>query len=173
METQEQIRLYRISQPYLKYLHQFESKVMCNKEGMHDRPHLGILLEKNGNKYFAPLSSYKPKKHDRINNHSIFKILDTDQTKLAVIQFNNMIPILESEITEIIFEDEEEHYKNFLQKEYLFIDRNSEEIRRKADKLYRDVVEKENPFFIGISNNFKLLEEKYLDFKAIPEVKSL
>ena len=173
MGTQEQIRLYRISQRYLTYLHQFEPKVMCHKEGMHDRPHLGILLQKGDHKYFAPISSYKQKKHDKITNHSIFKILDENQTKIAVIQFNNMIPILESEITEIIFANEEERYKNFLQKEYLFIDKNSEEILRKADKLYKDVVEKKNPFFVRISNDFTLLEEKYLDFKAVPEMKSL
>ena len=173
METQEKIRLYRIAQPYLQYLHKIEPKVMCNKEGMYDRPHVGILLIQNGHRYFAPLSSYKPSKHDKINNHSIFKILDTDQTKLAVIQFNNMIPILDSVITEMDFEKEKEDYKILLQKEYLFISRNSDDICEKAEKLYKDVVEKQSSFFTRISNNFTLLEEKYTDFPLQTPSKSL
>lgn len=172
METQKTILLYRISQPYLQFLHQIESKVMCNKDGLYDRPHVGILLQQNEHKYFAPLSSYKPK-HDRINNHSIFKISDTNGRKLSVIQFNNMIPILDSEITEMNFDDEAEDYKILLQKEYFFIDRNSEEICQKAEKLYRDVVVTENPFFVKISNNFVLLEEKYKEFAAFSQSESL
>lgn len=172
METQQTLLLYRISQPYLQYLFQFEPKVMCNKDGLYDRPHVGILLEQNGHKYFAPLSSYKPK-HERIKNYAIFRVLDTNGKKLSVIQFNNMIPILDSEITEIDFDNEPEDYKILLQKEYLFIEKNSEDILTKAAKVYKDVVETQNPFFVRISNNFNLLEEKYIHFRATPRVESL
>ena len=83
--------------------------------------------------YFAPLSSYKEAKHGKINNNTVFKIHNRNNTKkLAVIHLNNMFPIIPSEIETIDFNQQEAKYRNLLRDEYRFVIQNQEAIRDRA-----------------------------------------
>ena len=53
--------LVRVDTNYIKYLKQFDSNVQDNSNQKKNKPYLGVLLEKNGEKYFVPLSSPKEK----------------------------------------------------------------------------------------------------------------
>lgn len=57
----ESLILVRLDSKYCDYLRQFDKKVSCNYDRKELRPFIGVLFEVNDCKYFAPLSSPKPK----------------------------------------------------------------------------------------------------------------
>lgn len=61
------LEIYEIDLSYIEYLSNFEEHLFKNKKITQDfsRKYIGIILEINGFKYFAPLSSFKPK-HRRL-----------------------------------------------------------------------------------------------------------
>jgi protein AbiQ len=162
---EEKLQFYRITDLYLNYLKGFESKIHTNYPHR-DKPHIGVLIIIGIHQYFAPLSSYKPEKYDRIKNwnKTIFKVYGKDENeKLSVIHINNMFPIIQTEIERLDFSLEEQHYSNLLEKEYRFIVENQEAIRNRAHELYQDVL-KGTSFYTSLSNNFALLEKEYRNF---------
>lgn len=57
------MKLYYIKNNYIEYLRQFDIKVAENKK--ESRPYIGIVLQIESIKYYAPFSSPKPK-HKRM-----------------------------------------------------------------------------------------------------------
>ena len=59
-------RLFMIKDDYINFCTKYDKKVQKNKEGNRkfSKKYLGVVLEVNNFKYFVPLSSYKPEKHD-------------------------------------------------------------------------------------------------------------
>ena len=57
----EKLKLYTVDDDYIEYLKHFDKQVMFSKgdDYLTDRKYLGVVLEINGFKYFAPLSSPK------------------------------------------------------------------------------------------------------------------
>ena len=55
------IRIYEIKSEYVKYLGNYQKHIFSQSNGKERRKYIGIVLEINGMKYFAPLSSYKDK----------------------------------------------------------------------------------------------------------------
>lgn len=158
------MNFYRITDEYIQFLKQIDGKILNNFNENQRRPYCGVIITIGVHQYFAPLSSYKPKKHDKIRNNTIFKVYGKDETeKLAVIHLNNMFPILQSEIEWMDFSLEGEKYKTLLEKEYSYIISNQEDIKNKALKLYHDV-KKGNSFLKKLSCDFILLEENYIKF---------
>ena len=84
------IMLYEVCPQYINYLQPYAPHLFHNKKpGQHNnRKYIGVVLEVNGFKYFAPMSSYKPK-HDKMNESLDFIKLG----KYSVINLNNMFPI--------------------------------------------------------------------------------
>lgn len=157
------MQFYRITDRYLNFLRGIDNKIHPNYPHI-SKPHVGVIININSHQYFAPLSSYKPK-HDKIKNHSIYKIYgDTNKKeKLSVIHLNNMFPIIQTEIERIDFSLEEAKYKTLLEKEYSYIISHQEDIRKKAFQLYNDVINKKT-FFKNISCDFEKLEKQYITF---------
>ena len=162
---EEKLQFYRITDAYLNYLKAIEPKIHTNYPHR-AKPHIGILINIGVHQYFAPISSYKPQKYDRIKNwnKTIFKVYGKDENeKLSVIHLNNMFPIIQTEIEHMEFKLEEQAYQSLLEKEYRFIVENQADIRNRAHELYQDVL-KGNPFYSRLSNNFLLLEQEYRRF---------
>ena len=61
------LEIYEIDSSYIEYLSAFEEHLFRNKKVTQDfsRKYIGIILEIEGFKYFAPLSSFKTK-HKRL-----------------------------------------------------------------------------------------------------------
>ena len=53
--------LIRVNQEYIKFLRKFDNHVQDNSNEKNNKPYLGVLLEKDEQKYFVPLSSPKEK----------------------------------------------------------------------------------------------------------------
>lgn len=65
----QHLKLYEIKKEYIHYLHTYQSHLFYDNGS---RKYIGILLEIHGVKYFAPLSSFKPK-HRQMNEGPVTK----------------------------------------------------------------------------------------------------
>lgn len=158
MQKNETLKFYIVDDKYIEYISKFDNHVSWNKE--QKRPYIGIVLKVEKYLYFAPLYSYK-KGYDKYKeNPSFIRIEDRKGRFVSIIRFAEMIPVPKNSIQLLDFNARDDKYKNLLQAESDFINDNKIIIYSKAKKIYRNVVKIKNPFFINISCNFKLLEEK-------------
>lgn len=120
---------YVVDKDYIRYLIQFDSRVGYVEYGEKLKLHVGVLLTVNSYHYYVPISSAKPK-HQRMSNSLDFhKLQDADTGYLyAVLNLNNMIPVPDSCITQLKYnqvgqfrsfrnEKEKNDYIYLLQKE--------------------------------------------------------
>ena len=66
------LKFYNIDNNYINYLYQFDNKVPYNKD--QKRPYIGIIIEVNNMKYFAPLFSPKQVHSKYSDNPTYMKI---------------------------------------------------------------------------------------------------
>ena len=88
----DKLLFYEIDNKYIDFLSKFSEHLFHNAKitQTYTRKYIGILFEINDLKYFAPLSSFKPK-HKRLSETVDFiKIGD-----MAVINLNNMFPVID------------------------------------------------------------------------------
>ncbi|ELZ1193207.1 type III toxin-antitoxin system ToxN/AbiQ family toxin [Vibrio cholerae] len=156
------MKFYTVSNEFISQLKKVEDKVRDNKTL---RPYVGVVIEVGEFKYLSPLTSHKPK-HDKIksNNPLIFKIHEVgdESVKLGMLQLNNMIPVIDTEIELLNIEAQSPKYKGLLEKQQKFLRKNQEEIKEKAKELREKVIEnlanKEN-FLVKMSCDFEALEK--------------
>lgn len=163
---------YVVDKNYIKYLIRFDSRVGYVEYGEKLKLHVGVLLTVNSYRYYVPISSAKPKHQRMSNNLDFHKLQDADTGYLyAVLNLNNMIPVPDSCITQLkynqieqfrSFSDEKEKndYIYLLQKEKAIIDSMQSAIQRKAEKLYEKCLRIPESSLASRCCNFKLLEEK-------------
>lgn len=151
----EKLKFYNIDDNYIKYLYEFDKKVPFNKDNK--RPYIGIVLEINGTKYFAPMFSPK-KQHSKYKSNATYIRIGEG---LGILRLNNMIPVEDKNLKYINFNDiKDNKYKYLLIQQNNFIQRNTEKIRENANKLYKFVTIDKKVFFTNLCCNFELLEEK-------------
>ena len=135
-----------------------------------------MLFEVGSCKYFAALSSPKPK-HLKIEDKLDF--LKIDNGKLGAINFNNMIPVTNNnvEIIDLNYvsnSKKEEKYLKLLKEQFYWLNRHSFKIYSNSRRLYGLYIN--NMLSKGIKDrccNFPLLEEKCIEYnnsKALQEV---
>lgn len=165
------LKFYTVSTAYLDHLQAVEPKVYYAKGAayINAKPYIGIVLEISGHKFIAPLTSYKPKQ-DTIKSSSpaAFKLHERGNpgNKLGMVSLNNMIPIIDSEITPLDLEAQSHGYKKMLYKQFEFIKANSEEIKDKAAKLHHHVTVIRTPFYVKISCDFNVMIDASRTFGA-------
>lgn len=163
----EELLFYVVDKNYIKFLSKFESHVSYNKdEKGHSRPYLGIVLKVEKYNYFVPLYSYKKHYEKYKNNPSFFFVYDRKNKPLAIIKFSAMIPVpLGSNTIELLqYEKQDKKYKDLISAEYRYINSNKEEIYKRANKMYIAVTKHKNNFLKSIACDFKLLEQKSLEY---------
>ena len=150
----EALKLYRISERYIRFLHGTDSRVQDNKNRR--RPYVGVVLYVGEFRYFVPMESPKPNHANIKNGHHILKL---DGGKLGILGFNNMIPVREAAIIPFnIDEEPDKKYAELLRRQVSIINRNKADIYDHATKTYYGVVKKKNAFLINICCDFKKLE---------------
>lgn len=126
------------------------------------RKYIGILLKINEINYIAPLSSYKDK-HAKMKDEIDFIKIGTK----AVINLNNMFPVLFDEISKVMIEDETDfNYKQLLRNEYDLCVPKFKKIIRNAKVLYNQVVKYNMPIRKRCCD-FKKLELKCIEYKEM------
>lgn len=162
----------------------FYSTMMDNKEGRrsHSRKYVGVMLEINGFKYFAPLSSpkhadYLPEGTIRHSSKVVLRMVASSNTNkpvlLGTIKLNNMIPVPDSEFSEYDHDNEPDlKYKDLIDDELLWIQRNNTSIIKAAKLLYNlkcnetiNLNESNQKFYESIMP-FNEAEKKCSEFKS-------
>lgn len=154
------LNLYTISNEYIRYLYQFDKKIPYNKNAK--RPYVGIVLQIEEFNYFAPLFSPKKSHLKYSDNPTYMKI----GTSYGIIRFNNMVPVSELKYININ-SIQDQKYRMLLISQNHFIKLHSEKILKKALKLYNWVTINQKDFFVNLSCNFKLIEEKSKLYKKL------
>lgn len=163
----ENYKLVTINSKYCDFLRKFDYRVTYNAKEKETRPFVGILFEIGEYKYFAPLSSPKPKHLKMKNNIDFYKI---DSGKLGAVNFNNMIPVPDTEYKVININKKnytyfDEVYQNLLRNQLRWLNRNGKGLRKKAKMLYNKRIN--NKLTNSLKNrccNYKLLEEKINEY---------
>lgn len=153
-----QLKLYEIKKEYIEYLGMFQEHVF-HDEGK--RKYVGIILEINGYKYFAPLSSFK-EKHKRMKESVDFiKIKD-----VSVININNMIPVPERQYQLVdISGTKDPHYKYLMQTEIREINKQKNRISKNAQIVYSHKLRNTDKTSLAKRcNDFIVLEKKCREF---------
>jgi protein AbiQ len=86
------LQIVTIDSQYCNELRKIDYRIPDNNNSKAPRPFIGILFEVSGMKYYAPLSSPKPK-HLKMHNTCDFSKIDGG--KLGAINFNNMFPVID------------------------------------------------------------------------------
>lgn len=150
---------YEVEEKYIDYLSQFSEHLFHNAKTTqkYSRKYIGILFEINGMKYFAPLSSFKPK-HKKLSEAVDFiKIGD-----MAVINLNNMFPVPEK-CYKLKNPDAEKNqqYRTLLNNEIRIIRKKNDQLINNAKSVYNHKLTNDGKSKLSKRcNDFKLLEEK-------------
>lgn len=151
----ENLRIYKVSDHYIRYLNSRDSKVQYNKSAR--RPYVGIVFKFGGFNYFVPMESPKANHANIKSGKHILKLKDG---KYGLLGFNNMIPVHKDALIDFDFSTEsDEKYKNLLQHQAEICNRMKADIINHAQMTYFDVVNNKNKFLASISCDFKKLEK--------------
>ena len=93
------IKFVRISNQYIEELRKVDNRVQSNSpvNGKDLKPFVGALFQlDDGIQYFVPLSSPKAKHYKMKNTSSFQKVYNKKKKLRAVINFNNMVPVVQS-----------------------------------------------------------------------------
>lgn len=161
----KKLRIYRITDAYIEYLRKYDS-INVKKNNNEKRAYIGVVFQINNIKYFAPLASPRPKHSKMKDNIDFIKINNGEH---GAINLNNMIPVANEGIINYNINIEPNiTYRNLLYQQVGFINKNTERIINNANKLYEKVT-KYNTFLNSRCANFKLLEEKCLEYPVYLE----
>lgn len=165
------LNFYTIDENYIDYLSKFDKHIAYNKN--QTRPYIGVVIIVKGQYYFAPLFSPKQKHRTYKDNLSFFKIINKkSRNDLGIIRFSDMIPVPQENVYLLDIKDKSYGYKRLISEQYSYINipENKEKIINKAERIYnivtRDSKSKMAKFYKDLSCNFKLLEEKSLEYKS-------
>lgn len=163
------LNFYIIDNDYITYLSQFDKHIAFNKN--QKRPYIGVLIIVEGHYYFAPLFSPKPKHKTYKDNLTFFKIINLKtKNDLGIIRFSDMIPVPQECLYLLDIKNKSYGYKRLLSEQYSYINKpeNKKKILDKSEKLYQIVTKpnksKMTKFYKDLSCNFKLLEQKSLEY---------
>lgn len=166
----QKFELIKVNSEYCDYLRKFDSLVPYNFDRKKLRPFVGILFEVNNCKYFAPLSSPKPKHKSMKDTLDFIRLKDGS---LGAINLNNMIPVNDEVISRIKLDDKEflksyKQYNYLLKLQIQWLNRHYTLIITKAKALYFDFITNNLPENIkSRCCNFTLLEEKCNDYMKV------
>jgi len=133
------LSFFTVEIEYINYLREIDSRVpiTLKTDNSKLRPLIGVVLEINDSKFYAPLSSPKPKHYSMKTGQDFIKI---NSGIYGVINLNNMIPVLDKYITEIDVNGINDiKYMNLLRNQLDWCNANRDFIIKKATKLYNTI----------------------------------
>ena len=159
------LRFYEIDEKHIDFLSHYSEHLFQNAkiQQNYSRKYIGILFEINGMKYFAPLSSFKPKHKRLCETIDFIKIGD-----MAVLNLNNMFPV-PGGVYSIKNPNTEQNcqYKILLNNEIRIIKQKSEQILSNAKAVYEHKMTNDGKSKLSPRcNDFKLLEIKCREYKS-------
>ncbi len=156
------LKIYEVDSEYIKYLSNFQEHLFFSDGDKSNRKYIGIILDINGYKYFAPLSSFKEKHKKMKESVDFIKIRD-----YAVININNMVPVPDNKYKLVDIKGVKDiNYKFLLQAENREINKQRNRILKNASIVYNHKLKYKDSTLLGKrTNNFSVLESAYNSYK--------
>lgn len=154
-------KFYDIDISYLNFLRQFEPRLPEILYTHHNKFVCGVVFESNGLPYVVPVSSnIRPQKTSVI-------IKNKRNQAISSLRFSFMFPCPPEFLTYKDFKEEPPgSYRRWLLDEIAYCNTHREKIRNKAAYTYFHRVTEPKPLFEAVCCDFKLLEEKCLEYCA-------
>ena len=151
----ENLRVYRVTDQYVRYLHGADHRVQHNKGSR--RPYVGVVLTVGSYKYFVPMESPKPN-HKRLKKS--VHIMPLDGGKYGLLGFNNMIPVHPAALIPFDINTEPDRkYAELLKRQVSFLNRHKADVFDRASKTYYRATGRDSSgFYSTICCDFKKLE---------------
>ena len=164
------INWYIVNKDYIAYLKKYDNRVENVDYNKSLKPYLGIVLEINEFKYYVPISSPKKKHYQMKQDIDFIKIKNNKNEILGVLNLNNMVPILDTQIEKLKYSkineyrdfktnEEKENYISLLKIELKIINSISDKIRKNANKIYK----------IRLNNSYSKISKRTCDFKLLED----
>lgn len=157
--------IYTVDEGYVRSLQPLAPHLFHNSRPgqAHSRKFVGVVLEIGDLKYFAPLSSFKPKHRKMRNGMDFLKVGD-----FAVINLNCMFPVPDGLCQRVSIRGEPDtSYRSLLRNEWRIIRKMEDRIVRNARNLYRHKLANGNSTKLAARcNDFALLEEACRAYEA-------
>lgn len=159
---------YHIKDEYIDFLRQYDHIVPDNKH--ESRPYLGIIIQIDDIKYYAPFTSPKPK-HMHMKNGKDFRKIHGGE--YGAINLNNMIPVPDVALVPFVINEEpDRQYRELLQRQYFAVSQDFVNIINVATKL-RELIFTDDKNLskhdLEIKKrccNLPLLESVYMEYKS-------
>lgn len=151
----EALKIYRVSDKYVRYLNGADKRVQYNKSSR--RPYVGVVLTVGSYRYFVPMES--PKENHKKLRPSIH-IMPIDGGKYGILGFNNMIPVPSAALIPLDINSEpDKKYAELLKRQATYINRHKTDVLDRAAKTYfRATTKNKDNFFVKVCCDFKRLE---------------
>ena len=166
----ENLEFYIVKEEYINFLSKYDSHIAYNKD--EHRPYVGVVLEIEDKKYFAPLSSPKEQHKKYKENFTFFK-LENNNKELGIIRFADMLPVPIECLSKMDYCKKSYGYRRLLSEQYtqINITKNKERIKEKAKQIY-DIVTSDSctakaRFYKQLSCSYKFLEEKCEEYRKM------
>lgn len=162
-----EFNFYNINSNYCDYLRNYDKNIPYTMDNKATRPFIGIVIKIDDINYYAPLTSPK-EKHLKMKNQIDF--LKIDNGNLGAINFNNMIPVTEDNISKIQIKNiQDKDYKNLLENQLSWCNKkqNKQNILDKAKKLYDYI---NNPNNIKNVDRWEKIKSRCCDFKKLEQL---
>ena len=162
-----EFNFYNINSNYCDYLRNYDKNIPYTMDNKATRPFIGIVIKIEDINYYAPLTSPK-EKHLKMKNQIDF--LKIDNGNLGAINFNNMIPVTEDNISKIEIKNiQDKDYKNLLENQLSWCNKkqNKQNILDKAKKLYDYI---NNPNNIKNVDRWEKIKSRCCDFKKLEQL---
>ncbi|EPV4647659.1 type III toxin-antitoxin system ToxN/AbiQ family toxin [Clostridium perfringens] len=128
---------YEVDTKYLEYLKTYGDSSVSDYEYKNTKFYVGIILEVNGFKYFAPVSSFPIKQKTNL----LIKVSDKNSKELVVvgsIRLCFMIPVNDTVVKRFSINNYWNFKsKNLIRKELSWCRNNAESIKKLAQKVYK------------------------------------
>lgn len=158
------MKFYKVDLEYIRYLHSNDSRVQYNANYTdvlnQNRPYIGVVLKINEHNYFAPLEHPRPNHKLLKPNLHIYKIKGG---RLGIIGLNNMIPVPEASL--IDFDINADKNKKILVSQYIECKKDWNNIRERANKVYKKRITSPNKFEKKTFCDFSFLEQKCQEYE--------
>jgi protein AbiQ len=150
------IKFYEVDENYLNYLKHFDRQIPDMNYSRFNKFVCGVVLTIGNLDYFAPISSFNKKQSTN------FVIKDKGRD-ISSIRFCFMFPAPDEMIKLKDFLTVPQHYRDLLNAEVNFCNKNVDEIHKIAKRVYKIGTNPNHPLSHTCCD-FKLLEEKCLEF---------
>lgn len=150
------LKFYEVDENYLHYLKNFDRQIPDMNYTRFNKFVCGVVLTIGNLNYFAPISSFKKKQSTNF-------VINDKGRDISSIRFCFMFPAPDEVIKLKDFSTVPEHYRDLLNAEVNFCNKNVGEIHKIAQKVYKIGTNPNHPLSHTCCN-FKLLEVKCMEF---------